>query len=32
LQEPTVIGEDPYHSIPLLIRLKKPEPKAVKPE
>lgn len=24
LQEPTVIGEDPYHSIPLLMRLKKP--------
>lgn len=32
LREPTVIGEDPYHSIPLLMRLKKPEPKPAKPE
>lgn len=31
LREPTVIGEDPYHSIPLLMRLKKQEPKPVKP-
>lgn len=31
LHEPTVIGEDPYHSIPLRIRLKKVEPKPESP-